>query len=508
MKNYYFILIFSVLLLSFPDPVQAQHGVSPDWGPEIKLPAPPGSGSIRGFLYSNMGVLSNGRRVIVLNRQDGKQGPYVTYSDDGIVWSTPVLFAPDTLVIGLYNLKMIAGPDDRLHFVWASHRPEALYYSQMNADLQLLLDSVRIADNPDFHSFDDMYISTDRRGRLHIMWDEGRTGEDLPEIYYSKSEDGGKSWKEKQRLSNDDGMPSSFPRGQFSACNGDTIAIVWRDSTTAPPMDHWNLQMVLSFDAGDSWTSPVFIRPSASKQMDPDLVIDPWGRFHLFYHEVPTTNQYWDVRVKYAWSDDLGQNWYPESNFLTLSREQRSHLVEGSRYDYRHDVLWTFWKEEDLPGKQGGDMLASYSLDRGQSWSEPEYVSDHGDTSIGYKSVDLLPDGGVAVNYELPNYPEEDKLWVFYRERAPVSFTGLAENQEDPLRIYPNPFHEKIIIENTLPETNEILLFDLNGRLLFSKTLHDVKGPVEIEGASFPPGIYLLEIRSTRKTSTQKIIKL
>ena len=508
MKNKYFIRILLFLFLFLPLLVHAQHGVSPDWGPEIKLPAPQGSSSIRGFLYSNMGVLSNGRRVVVLNRQDGKKGPYITYSDDGIHWSTPVLFAPDTLVIGLYNLKMIAGPDDRLHFVWAGHQPEALYYSQMNADLHMLLDSVRIADHPDFHSFDDMYLSIDRKGRIHIMWNEGKTGEVIPEVYYSNSEDGGSSWKEKVRLSNDDGMPSSFPRGQYSACNGDTIAIVWRDSTAGPPNDHWNLNIVVSFDGGNTWSAPSFIRPSSNKQSDPDLVIDDRGRFHLFFHESPLGNQYLGVRVKYGWSDDFGLTWHPDGSFTTISRDQRSYLVEGSRYDYRHGVLWTFWKEEDLGGRQGGDMLASYSLDRGKSWSEPEYVSDHGDTSIGYKSVDLLPDGGVAVNYELPNYPEEGKLWVFYRERVPVSLTTVVENTIGPLRIYPIPSKDKIIIENILPETEEILLFDLNGRLLYSKSLHDMNGPLEIKTTTLQPGIYLLEMRGTQKTHIQKIIKL
>lgn len=508
MKKYFGLLILICQFAISEPRTQAQHGVAAAWGPEVKLPAPPGSSSFRGFLYSNMGILSNGRRVIVLNRQDGKMAPYISYSDDGIHWSTPVLFAPDTMVIGLYNLKMIAGNDDTLHFVWGSHLPEALFYSKMSGSLELILDTVRIADDPDFNSFDDMYISTDRKGRIHIMWDEGKTGKDLPEIYYSKSGDGGRSWKEKIRLSNDDGMPSSFPRGQFNACNGDTIAIAWRDSTPAPPVNHWNLQLVVSFDGGDSWSSPSFIRPMPAGQMDPDIVVDPEGRFHVFYHETPTTNQYWGERIKYGWSDDFGQSWQPQGDFETVSRDQRSRLVEGSRYDYRHGILWTFWKEEDLSGMHGGDIVARYSPDRGATWMEPEYASDHNDTSIGYKSVDLLPDGGIGVNYEVPNYGGEGKFWVFYRERSPVSMSGLSVISANDLRIFPIPCRERLIISSAERDISEVEIFDLNGGLMISQTPGEESQSMEIGTGNLPAGIYLLRVRTPSSFSVQKIIKL
>ena len=500
-------LTLTAVLLIHSSILNAQHGVAPQWTSNIELPTPPASSDVGGFLYSNMTVLSNGKRIIFLNKKDGTGGIFHTYSYDGLSWSTPVMFAPDSLVIGLNSPKVISDQNDTLHIIWSSQVPKALYYTKMDSALNVMLDSVRISDNPDFNSYQGMYPTTDRSERIHVMWHEGKTGEDIPEAYYSRSTDGGTTWNAKDSLSTHDGLSSAFPRGQFNAHTGDTLAIFWRDTSAASAND-WDIQMVVSQDGGANWSSSTVINSNTNYQGDPDIVIDPNGRFHLFYHEAASSNPYWGMRLLYGYSDDLGVTWNPSSAFNdTISLAQRSYLPEGSRYDLQNDVLWTFWKEEDMLGFQGGDMMASYSLNRGVSWSTPEYVTDRNDTTIGFKSVALLPNGGLAVNYELPNYPNSGEMRVFYKERTTLLLSINSMINDPSILIYPNPATGDVKIQFGEMKVQEIEVFNMKGQLIFHDQLSNNQAFYDLDFDTYLKGFYIVKLRSTEGMLTRKIIK-
>ena len=479
----------------------AQHGVAPQWGPDIELPAPPLSASARGFLYSNMGVFSSGKRVVFLHKEDAPTAVFYTYSYDGVNWSTPQLFAPASLVIGLNSPVVIADHQDTLHVIWASQLPKALYYTKMDSALNVVLDSVRIADNPQNNAFHDMYLTHDLQGRIHAMWNEGDAKVDTAESFYSRSLDGGRTWESKVMLTVDDDTSSVFPRGQFNAYGGDTLAIAWRNKISD---NNWDIQMTISTDGGASWGAPFTVNPSANDQGDPDVVIDPYGRIHLFYHEAPVGNLYNGIRIVYGYSDDLGATWHPSSVFYNnvISRNEKSRLVEGSRYDAVNDVLWTFWKEEDLPGHQGGDMLAAYSLDRGMSWSVPEYVTDRHDTSIGYKAVALLPNGNVGINYELPNYPDSGKFRVFYKERARVVTAVKPSALAQQVRVYPDPTTDAIRLDIGPEHVKRLEIFTAAGRRI--GRYQDVK---TIDVSHLTQGLYFIRVYTADRFLTGRFIK-
>ncbi len=502
-----FTLFFLASLLSFV--AFAQHGVDPAWSADVELPVPSGSSSTRGFLYSNIGVFSNGKRVVFLSNTDNPGDPvYYTYSYDGQNWSTPQPFAAVSLVIGLNSPKIMVDHNDKLHVVWNSKAPQALFYSQMDSALNVVIDSARISDQPMYGIYNGVYPSIDRKNRLHVMWHEGKVGSDVTEVFYSRSLDGGLTWSPRDSLSVHDGLSSAFPRGQYNAYGGDSLAILWRDTSTVRS-DDWDIHMVVSQDGGATWSTPVVINKSSAFQGDPDLVIDPQGRFHLFYHEAPASDPYWGIRIMYGYSGDLGITWQPSATFTPVSNDQRSYLAEGSRYDIQNNVLWTFWKEEDLLGLKGGDMMAAYSTDRGLNWSTPEYVTDRGETSIGFKAVALLPNGGLAVNYELPNYPATGQVRVFYKERQPLDLvTGLNSDilLANPA-IYPNPARDWLTVDLAGLSAREIILMTATGRVIRSRDTLGQAGPVQFNLQGMTSGLYLLKIVYTNRIVTAKVIK-
>jgi len=499
--------ILATLLLSQSLTINAQHGVDSHWTSDLELPTPPATTSVRGYLYNFIVVFSNGKRVVFLNSEDGPNPVYYTYSYDGINWSNPQAFNPVS-VIGLNSPKIIADQNDTLHIVWASQSPKALYYTKMDYALNIIQDSVRISDNPDFGKYNGMYLTVDRKDRLHVMWHEGKTGTtDVPEVYYSRSIDGGTTWSLKDSLSVHEGLSSAFPRGQFNAYSGDTLAIFWRDSSIAPTND-WDIKMVVSQDGGANWSfPPTVINSNINYQGDPDLVIAPNGRFHLFYHEADTSQPYWAMRLLYGYSDDLGVTWNPSPTFNdTVSNAQRSHLAEGSKYDIQHNVLWTFWKEEDLFALQGGDMLCAYSLDNGVSWSTPEYISDRNDTTIGFKTAALLPNGGLAISYELPNYPSSGKLRVFYKERIPIILSANQITNDKQMYIYPNPTTGNVRVHFVDFQPIEIKVYTIHGQLVFQRQLSE-QDYYDLAFDSYLSGIYIIKLITADSTLTGKIIK-
>lgn len=513
---YRYLLI--VLVSGLMSVVSAQHGVGAGWGDRVELPLPQGSNSVRGFLYKNSVAFSNNKRVIFMNNEDTGGGIYYTYSYDGKTWSDPVQFKPVN-VPGINSTKIYRDNRDRLHVVWARPKPKALYYTQMDSALNVVIDSMRIASSPRNNSYNGVYLTVDLNDRLHVMWHEGDSKTEITECYYSRSTDSGESWSAPQLISKDDGKASAFPRGQFGAYGGDSLMIAWRDNVSFSP-ENWDLHFVTSTDGGVSWSEVTNLNSSSDFQGDPDVVVDPGGRIHMVYHQYPQSDPYNGMRIVYGYSDDFGKSWKPSPQFKNvISDDSRSELAEGTHYQISTGTLWTFWKDESERKDGGGiNIKTAYSTDRGESWSTPEYITDFGNSPIGFKAILVLPDGSVGLNYEVPNYPDSGLYRVFYRERTPV-VTAIKEPDVRQPRSFtlaqnsPNPFNPSTVLSFTLKRAGEVRLsvYDVRGRRI--KTL--VRGwknagvyRVTFEAGGLAAGVYYYRLVSGGESMVKKMILL
>jgi parallel beta-helix repeat protein len=414
----------SIFLLCFclPAYLFAQHGVGAAWGAESALIPNNPVHSQRGQLYNNMAVTSAGRIFIStseLNTVTGAiSGNYLYYSDDGgTTWSAPHPILPISQVIGGSSPKLAMLNNDTLGVLFQSVLPAAIFFVKYNQDLTWVSDTVRVASSVNYTGFA-IHLTLDGQGRLHAVWHEGDHEEgEISECYHSRSTNGGATWSPPFLLSNNDGHSSAFPRAQFDAAPGDTLAITWRDSINIS--QKWNIILSVSTNGGQTWGAPTAEVVGNNNDSDPDLVLDDQNRIHLFYHQYPVGNPFDGANVRYAWSDDWGANW-SSSPFMQLSGPGiRSHLLEGNRYDPDHNVLWSVWKDErDFnAGQAKADMVVSYSLDRGLTWSSPEFATDWGCSSVGFKAGIVLPDGKLAVNYEVADSLTNLNR-VYFRKRS------------------------------------------------------------------------------------------
>ena len=92
-----------------------------------------------------------------------------------------------------------------------------------------------------------------------------------------------------------------------------------------------------------------------------------------------------------------------------------------------------------------------------------------------------------------------------------VSFAPEAEQMQ--LRVYPNPFGQRLTLEQTsagfqtLPRLLQVQLLDLQGRIITSRDWQSVT-PLIIDGLDLPAGVYFLRLRqmSNGVTNTVKVV--
>ena len=167
--------------------------------------------------------------------------------------------------------------------------------------------------------------------------------------------------------------------------------------------------------------------------------------------------------------------------------------------------MWTTWKEQQLPGPPGRDHVFGYSTDRGATWTT-EYITDRGTDDAGLKDAMLLPNGGIAFNYDFND--GSGNLDVYYLERQPFVLNNYNINNADDVmyNLFPNPTNQNVHIGlNKIYEEVIINVFDVSGKGLSSETYFNTENPEVIIPES--AGTYFLQVQADKDSSVLKVIK-
>lgn len=489
------ILLLSLLSFIFPGNAQL-HGVGANWGAEYLVPKYDSLKSQRGELFSNM-VISSTNRIFISTTELNPlnqlvTGNYISYSDnDGITWSPQLRLQMDTMIIGGSCPKLAIDGDNRIYVMYTSKVPAANFLIVYDQNLNILIDSVRINSMINYNAFT-THLTIDKSNRLHAIWHEGNQDiGDIGEVYHCRSTNQGNTWSTPVLVSSNDGFSSLFPRAQFDAAFGDTLAIAWRD-TIGIFAQKWDIMVSISTNGGQTWGTPIDVVSGADLDSDPDIIMDELNRIHLIHHKYPVSDPFDGANVQYAYSDNLGVSWTPLAFQQLSDLGARSHLAEGNRYDAVNNVLWMVWKDErDFNNGIGGaDMVISYSLDRGDTWSTPEFVTDWDSLSIGFKAGALFPNGDFGVNYEVTD-DVTGLLQVYFKKRT-IPNTGIEaiENKTQFLSLYPNPASVILNIEFMNGKEKELTITNALGEIELN--LNTIGKYANINISSLTAGIYFL----------------
>ena len=207
-------------------------------------------------------------------------------------------------------------------------------------------------------------IAADHKGGLHAAYEAYEGGSKVPDVFYTASTDGGKTWADGVNISKTPGV-SDDPA---VACGkgGETV-VVWCDTTSGS--DSPDIFAVHSADNGKTWSKPGNVSNTPGKSAEPAVAIAPDGTVHVVWADTSAGEKHPDVW--HSMSTDKGATWSKASNISSTPGKSAEPAVacgpKGEVY-----VTWA----DTTSGEGSPDVYFTASSDAGKTWSKPTDVSN------------------------------------------------------------------------------------------------------------------------------------
>lgn len=511
-------LFFGIFLTNQIVAQTTNHGIDMNWYQVPKAVTTSTTINLSGSVANNVVVKSNGT-VIIFYRQGG-QNKWLQSSDGGNTWTSPGTL-PANAVNGLSTITADIDQSDNIYIAWKSG-DYSLGFSKFNGSSWTPTYTINTITQTASDTVQFSQITVDRKGRIHLMWQQGNHQNYNPGIkstcWYARSNDGGNTFST-TLLSQGNNYHAAFPVADFGGTSHDTLMIAWRENVngynnTNPSMTYpngwnWDVKGRITYDGGVTWNSVFTLDGSGSNdsdddQWDPNVVVDKNGVIHVFYH-VYHNNTFpdYNANIMYKYSLNGGTNWSSPQQLSTTNI--RSHLIKTA-YDYTNNYVWCTWKDEmdfgNIPNNAQADLKAVYIQNTGTPIiSTQEFICDHLSNEVALHNFKVGNDGIMRATYNISKLAGKGDT-IFYTQRNTLT-VGISEqnNSLSTILIYPNPTTDEINISGLIKDKILINIYNSLGVLVFSSS-------TLVEKIQIPtPGIYLVVINDGTTKKTWKVLK-
>lgn len=267
----------------------------------------------------------------------------------------------------------VSGSD--VFITWSLSHPKAAPEKPFGSELRLsrstdggqtFQPSVLVNDDDSVtnHSFDALHTGPD--GTLHLSWIDHREGKKDPGTYVTRSVDRGLSVEKNLKI---DENTCVCCRTAITTAPDGTVYVAWRKIF---PGEIRETVVARSMDGGRSFSEPVIVGHdrwvyAGCPHRPASIGVDAQGRLYVAWY---TEGADETPAIYLATSDDRGQ---------TFSAKRQLNVSKGTFPDHpqmavdpegRVVVVW----EEQSPVRR--EVVMSYSLDRGQTWSQPQKLNE------------------------------------------------------------------------------------------------------------------------------------
>ena len=296
-----------------------------NWGTDTRMTNANGDSWYPSISISGLFV-----HVVWMDTRDGNTEVYYKRStDEGVSWEADVRLTNNTSP-SAYPSISVSGLE--VHVVWRDYPGnfEIFYKRSIDGGSNWGSDT-RLTNNSAASYEASIAVS----GQVvHVVWYDERHGI-AEEIYYKRSVDGGVSWGDDIRLTNNAG-DSWAPSVSVS---DSTVHIVWYDHRDA----NWEIYYKRSTDGGISWESDTRLTNDAAQKSNPCISVSD-----QVVNVVWEDNRDGNYEIYYKGSTDNGINWGADYRltYAALFSGRPSVAVSGSSVH----VVW-------YDGREGNDEI-------------------------------------------------------------------------------------------------------------------------------------------------------
>src|SRR4030095_6802096 len=292
MKNFINLkLIFSIIFVLFIS--VNQRSFLAQWQPDLRLTN--NIAESKGAYNNSKWIASSGNKlhIVWMDSRSGIQGIYYKRSTNGgETWSTDIKLN-DTSSYAFDPSIALSGYN--VHVVWGDerHGQSEIYYVRSTNGGMTWGNNVRLTNNPGNSG----KVSISASGSfVNIVWNDTRDGN--AEIYYKKSTDNGATWSADMRLTNAPNV-SQMPSVSQSGLN---VHVVWEDYRNSNAGEIFNKN---STDGGQTWSSDLLIANDLLSSWLPSMSVSGTS-IHIAYIVQVTPSHF---EIFYKKSSDNGLTW-------------------------------------------------------------------------------------------------------------------------------------------------------------------------------------------------------
>jgi hypothetical protein len=99
-----------------------------------------------------------------------------------------------------------------------------------------------------------------------------------------------------------------------------------------------------------------------------------------------------------------------------------------------------------------------------------------------------------------------DSLQVLFDNVYNCVVLGVDQEEhfDNHFKVYPSPFKDRISIQNLSEDEYELEVIDATGNIILKTTIEE---RLDIDGSSYPSGLYFIKMSRERKVFLKKVIK-
>lgn len=213
-----------------------------------------------------------------------------------------------------------------------------------------------------------------------------------------------------------------------------------------------------------------------------------------------------------------------DNGFSALWEVIGSEFTNGPQYTVKDTLFdsggpaWEYYNGEDyclqfhgMEGEMFQLEFTSFDLEEGYDsiWIYDGFMPG-ASLLAGYSGNTLPPVLTAANQMSIRFHSDQNTRAGGWRAVISGTLAGNAGNSKPSLfKLFPVPVHEKLNIELAGPDHyTGLSLYDINGRRLYSETIHGDPRYIAIDLQAFQPGIYILSLTGDKGIShQQKIVK-